>query len=433
MACKVKVNRHGFLAFRLYWDGQESWEGTGLKDTPKNRQRMEARAVLMSEEMELGTFNYLKRFPEGNKANLFRQPEKVEPDIGDETIREYYEHWIEMKKPPLVRKSLERDYRQYFNCYILPVHSHVKLKEISVGFLEKLKVQLLARGLSINTASKIINGPLRAMIRDARKFDGLPMMDNPFAMLEWPDVPMPKPDPFTETERDKILAYFRQKVSEQKIRFLDYVFVYVLFWTGMRPSEATALRWGDVDLNAGKAEITKSRHLGAEAAPKTKGSRRTTRLLPTVVELLAFIKPLHATETDYVITDENRKPLDASEWRKRHWNKALRAKEIRPRKFYTTRHTYISVALSHDVKIKWLAEQCGTSVEMIERNYGRFIRDDGDAPLRALLEGQTETLGETFKGTERVEDSEVVEDIGATRRSRTGDLLITNQLLCRLS
>ncbi len=27
MACKVKVNRHGYLAFRLYWDGNESWEG----------------------------------------------------------------------------------------------------------------------------------------------------------------------------------------------------------------------------------------------------------------------------------------------------------------------------------------------------------------------------------------------------------------------
>ena len=55
---------------------------------------------------------------------------------------------------------------------------------------------------------------------------------------------------------------------------------------------------------------------------------------------------------------------------------------------------------SHNVNIKWLAEQCGTSVEMIERNYGRFIRDDGDAPLRALLEGQTETLGETVEGND---------------------------------
>ena len=432
MACKVKVNRHGFLAFRLYWDGHESWEGTGLRDTSKNRQRMEARAVLISEEMERRTFDYLKWFPEGNKADVLQGGENLKPNIGDTTIGEYYDQWIETKKPPLVRKSLERDYRQYFSCYILPEHSRRKLREIDARFLENLKVQLLSAGLSVSTAQKVINGPLRAMIRDAKKLDGLAIED-PFTGLEWPEVPVTKPDPFTEQERDKIIGYFRQKAGEGKIRFLDYVIVYLLFWTGMRPSEATALRWGDVDLIAGKAEITKSRHLGFESAPKTKGSRRTVRLLPTVVKLLAFIKPLHVTEDDYVITGQGGKPLDASAWRKRHWNRALRAQEIRPRKFYATRHTYISVALSHNVNIKWLAERCGTSVEMIERNYGRFIRDDGDAPLRALLEGQTETLGETVKGSDGVTDSEVAEKFGATRRSRTGDLLITNQLLYRLS
>ncbi|MCZ6546729.1 MAG: hypothetical protein O6837_01240, partial [Deltaproteobacteria bacterium] len=39
---------------------------------------------------------------------------------------------------------------------------------------------------------------------------------------------------------------------------------------------------------------------------------------------------------------------------------------------------------------------CGTSVVMIEKHYGRYIRDDGDAPLRALFESKTETFTETF-------------------------------------
>jgi integrase len=57
---------------------------------------------------------------------------------------------------------------------------------------------------------------------------------------------------------------------------------------------------------------------------------------------------------------------------------------ISERKFYATRHTYISVALTAGVNIKWIAQQCGTSVAMIEKHYGRYIRDDGDAPLRVL-------------------------------------------------
>ena len=115
MACTFKVNQHGFLAFHLFWAGMRSWEGTGLKDTTKNRRRVEARAVLISEEMEKGTFDYLKWFPEGNKAHLFN-PKEDEPKEQEEhvkTVGEYYEEWIAGKKPPLVRKSAERDYRQH--------------------------------------------------------------------------------------------------------------------------------------------------------------------------------------------------------------------------------------------------------------------------------------------------------------------------------
>jgi hypothetical protein len=83
------------------------------------------------------------------------------------------------------------------------------------------------------------------------------------------------------------------------------------------------------------------------------------------------------------------------------------------------------VALSHGVNIKWIAEQCGTSVEMIERNYGKFIRSDGDAPLRALLKGKTETFTETLRQDQSYKPLQVPKKNGATRQNRTGDLLIT--------
>jgi integrase len=51
-----------------------------------------------------------------------------------------------------------------------------------------------------------------------------------------------RPNPFTEEERGKILKHFRDKIP------FYYPFAYTLFFTGMRPSEALALRWGDIDL-----------------------------------------------------------------------------------------------------------------------------------------------------------------------------------------
>ncbi len=98
---------------------------------------------------------------------------------------------------------------------------------------------------------------------------------------------------------------------------------------------------------------------------------------------------------------------------------------IKPRKFYATKHTYISVALSAGCNIKWLAEQCGTSVAMIEKHYGRYIKDDGDAPLRDLLRAKSETLGETFLS----EDQETKVSVGNVKGEKWSGRLDLNQRL----
>ena len=87
--------------------------------------------------------------------------------------------------------------------------------------------------------------------------------------------------------------------------------------------------------------------------------------------------------------------------------------EIRPRPFYNARLTFISVALTLGCNQKWLAEQTGTSIGMLQQSYGKYIRDDGDALLRSYVttslalpslkeqetganRDETETFTETF-------------------------------------
>jgi site-specific recombinase XerD len=43
---------------------------------------------------------------------------------------------------------------------------------------------------------------------------------------------------------------------------------------------------------------------------------------------------------------------------------------------YALRHTYISRALKRGVPVKAVADQCGTSITMIERYYAKFVRSD---------------------------------------------------------
>jgi len=413
MACIVKTNQHGNLRYVLYWNGMQWTEGTKLRDTVKNRRRVEAKAVLITDEMENGKFNYLKWFPEGNKAEQFR-PKGPQP----ETVGQYFRGWIERKKPPFVRPALERDYRQQYNAYIKRQFEHTKLSDVDLLALENFRIYLgQERRLSLKSCRNIMDGTFRAMMRDAR-IDGLFEKD-PFTNLKWPRISQPRPDPFMDGERDNILKHFYEKN-----RFY-HPFVFTQFWTGMRPSEALALRWGDVDLKAGRASITKSRYYGFENATKTSSSERDVSLLPIVVNLLTATKPLHATESDYVFKNHEGSPINEDKWRKKHWYRALRALGVKPRKFYATKHTYISVALSAGCNIKWLAEQCGTSVAMIEKHYGRYIKDDGDAPLRAMLGAETVTFAETFLS----ENQETKVSVGNEKEERWSGRLDLNQRL----
>ena len=425
MACHVKVNRHGFLAFRLYWDGRESWEGSGLKDTGKNRQRLEARAVLINEEMENGTFNYLTWFPEGNKADLFKP--KDETANSPQTVGEYFRVWIESKKPPAVRKGLERDYREHFKRYILPQFEAVSLKEVLPRKLLDFRTYLTdERGLKMKSARTIIDASFRAMMRDARKIDNLIDTD-PFAALDWPRLPSPKPDPFTEGDRDKIIQHFKEKN-----RFY-YPFVHLLFWTGMRPSEVLALRWEDIDLKHGFLSISKSRYMDAENSPKTAGSEREIRLLPGVIDVLKAAKPLHVGIAEHVFKNQQGQLLNFHTWRAKDWYRVLRATGVRERKPYSTRHTFISAGLSNGVNIKWLAEYCGTSVTMIEKHYGKYLRGDTDEQFQRLLGVKTETFTETHTEATGTDPDEVVEnfeeEVGGPTWIRTRDLPVMSRWL----
>lgn len=120
----------------------------------------------------------------------------------------------------------------------------------------------------------------------------------PFEALTWPRVQLERPDPFTSEERDTILEKFAKHSA-------FYVpFAHVLFWTGARPSELLALRWGDIDLRGGSLTISKSRYKDTEGAPKTPGSEHSIDLLPSVVDVLKRIKPLHVMESDHVFLNQ---------------------------------------------------------------------------------------------------------------------------------
>ena len=66
------------------------------------------------------------------------------------------------------------------------------------------------RKLTLKTARNIIDGALRPMFRDAgRRIERNPFNENSFKLVA--RVRKKEPDPFTESERDRILEFYKNK------------------------------------------------------------------------------------------------------------------------------------------------------------------------------------------------------------------------------
>ncbi len=387
-ACSVQVTATGLLRLRFRStlpDGSARYfaEATALRDTPDNRERVERQAELIGAEIRVGVFDYLKWFPNGNRAGEFLavsdRPETglVATPSRSPTVRQYYATWIERKVVPLVRASAARDYRGHFKGYILDVLGDTALEGLVLAHLEDLRTTLRKRKLSEKTIRNVIDGSLRAMVRDALQDDieaGFP-----FAKMRWPEKIVPGPSPFTSEERDEILVYFRNKrwkvggYNDTKPHYPYFAFLYTLFFTGMRPSEAVAVRVSTVNLRARTVHVERSRHLGEEAAPKTSRSRRAVRLTKDNAEVLEPLIELKARPEDYLFKNVRGEPIEAANFYDL-FRDAQRTLEITPlRDLYSAKDTYLSLALTNGVSLTWLSEQTGVAVATILKHYGRFI------------------------------------------------------------
>lgn len=385
MAVKVE-ERNGWLCYRVYFDGWKGRESTGCRATKANRQRVERKAGVMSDLMAEGQFDYLKWFPNGNRAASYRPaPPPVLAPVA--TVREWVEQtWLPRMRPPAVRASLTKTYSKHLRCHILPAFGDNGLDEIIRPLLISFRTMLTdfapqGKGLKMKTARDVIDGTFRALYRDARR-DGI-VTGDPFADLDWPRKVRPEPDPFTEEERDLLLNYFWHKNRHY------YPLVFTAFWTGLRTGELVGLRWNALDLRRSQLAVRVSRTLGEDNPPKTEKSTRKVTLREDVVAVLRDAKPLHVRPDTFAFTTQAGNPLDEERFVEQHWHRALRATDVRPRKFYATRHTFISTSLERGVNIKWLADYCGTSVEMIEKHYAGATHQD--AAQLAMLGSSTTT------------------------------------------
>jgi integrase len=154
-------------------------------------------------------------------------------------------------------------------------------------------------------------------------------------------------------------------------RTVVYNFILIMCSTGMRPPEAKNLRWRDIT-----TAVDREQRKLVVLHVRGKGKERKLVAPEKVGEYLERVKALSkaTAPSDPVFT--NRDGSQAESLYQALIDDLLDYAGVRigpsgaPRSTYSFRHTYATFRLSEGVDAYLLAEQMGTSVQMIQQHYG---------------------------------------------------------------
>jgi integrase len=179
--------------------------------------------------------------------------------------------------------------------------------------------------------------------------------------------PKPEVDPFELEEAERLID---TAIGQ------DRAIVIVLIFCGLRPNEALALRWQDVDSGRRILKIRRTIHRsGGIGLPKTASSERDVDMLPHVIVELEEPRARTQMRGELVFLDEVDGPIDLTNFRDRNWRRILIKARLRARTIYQCRHAYAALQLSRGENPRYVDHQMGhTNHKMIIRHYARWSR-----------------------------------------------------------
>lgn len=312
--------------------------------------------------------------------------------IGDgrQTVAQYLASWLEVKRTE-VKASTWGGYEVICRKHLVPVIGRVKLTALTAQHVQQVIAHVQNAGLSSTLASGVY-GLLHQALSAAVRL-GLTSRDV-CAQVSRPRIAPRELRVMTRDEAQRFLA-----VSSEQTR-LGPIYQLALS-TGMRRGELLALRWREVDLEAGRLSVVASMiwKQGAPryTEPKTRRSRRQIALAPQMVAALREHRhrqrlwqvaagPAWQGERygDPVFSDELGFPLRQRRLQAdfKRWLVAAGIAEMR---FHDLRHTCATLLLAQQVNPKIVSEMLGhATVSMTLDRYSHVLPDMQDAATRAM-------------------------------------------------
>ncbi len=285
-------------------------------------------------------------------------------EAGRTSFGSYLEHWLETAARPRLRARTFEEYSAQLSRYVRPELDSLKLEQVTPVVIQKLYTGMLGRKLSARTV-RLTHAILRNALQQAVRWRMLPF--NPADAVDLP-----------KQERQEMRAMNREEAQ----RFMETVagtrwavLFTVLLTTGLRPSEALALRWGDIDLGAAQLSVRRTvkrvKGVWIYEEPKTKSSRRLIELPMGTVRALAGLE----RDGELVFTNGLGEPVNIYTVVEHHFKSALKRvglpREIR---LYDLRHTHATLLLLAGEHPKIVSERLGhSSIQITLDTYSHVL------------------------------------------------------------
>ena len=192
-------------------------------------------------------------------------------------------------------------------------------------------------------------------------------------------------------EIQKVLAAAKEKDWDL------YVMIYVLVMTGMRRGEMLGLDWKSINFAEKTIVIRRSYTSNRFQKPKTRLSRRSVNMTPSVIKTLKEhrVKKGNPSSSTLLFDRGDGKPQDPTNLSKDVWTRLLRAAGIRESvRIHDLRHTFCSMLLAQGASPKYIQSQLGHSSIMVTMDrYGHLMPETNQK--------ESELLDKTVFGEEK--------------------------------
>ena len=327
---------HGRLLVSFQFNGVRCREYLGLDDTRDNR-RTGARTVNEIEcELKAGKFDYAARFPESRRLERFgTKPQapaptpmsvKEKPEVP--SLGKFSEAWLEERRAVLTLATAY-DYERLIKALLLPSSlAQKRIDEVNDGDIHLLMGEMSRRktrsGQPVGQRRiNMIIARLRTIFATAKHRKLVP--EDPMLFVQNLREPKAEIDPFELEEAERLV----NTATGQ-----DRAIITVLIFCGLRPNEALALRWLDVDFDRRILKIRRTIHrFGGIGLPETASSERDVDMLDPVIAELEEQRARTQMRGELVFLNEVGGPVDLTNFRDRNWKRILIRRVCEPARF----------------------------------------------------------------------------------------------------